>query len=162
MAMNLSHNSLLCDSSTLSHNVSGVASFIYELPYNVRKELCDLLDADGSWRQLGGVYLGMNDTQLTLISHALFRGASPTNDLLTRWEASNPKVRQLFKYLAYMKHQRAMHVLKPYVESKLQVLCISVDNEDSDEALGAVGGTAMFNNNLFDPPPKTKFCKLRN
>lgn len=108
-------------------------AYIYELPYNTRKALCDLLDADGSWRQLGGEYMHLNDTQLTLISHALYRGASPTNDLLTRWEASNPRVRQLYKYLSSMRHQRAMIILKPYVEEKLQALCMDPSDDDDDD-----------------------------
>lgn len=93
--------------------------YIYELPFTVRKGLCDLLDADGSWRQLGGQYMGLNETQLTLISHALYRGASPTNDLLIKWEQTNPKVRSLFRYLASMQHKRAMTLLRPYVDESL-------------------------------------------
>lgn len=135
--MNLSHNLFSNDSISTQLSPNG-CNYIYELPYNVRKALCDLLDADGSWRQLGGEHMRLNDTQLTLISHALFRGASPTNDLLTRWEASNPKVSHLFKYLALMKHQRAMRILKPFVSEKLQSWCTDFE-EYPDQLQGAVG-----------------------
>lgn len=52
-------------SSMSSQACSAQYRFIYELPYNVRKNLTDLLDADGSWRQLGGEYMNLSDTQLT-------------------------------------------------------------------------------------------------
>ncbi|RWS01300.1 serine/threonine-protein kinase pelle-like protein, partial [Dinothrombium tinctorium] len=138
---------------TRSQNSSKSASlprYVYDLPYNVRKSLCDLLDADGSWRQLGGEHMRLNDTQLTLISHALYRGASPTNDLLVRWEQSNAKVTQLFVYLAAMKHRRAMLILKPYVNGKLAALCDDGPEEDINH-LGAVGfafDTVKKNQNL--------------
>ena len=92
--------------------------YVYELPYNVRKSICDLLDADQRWRELGGRYMGFNDTQLTLISHALFRNSSPTNELLTKWESSNAKISHLYRYLASMSHQRAMYHLLPFVTER--------------------------------------------
>ncbi|KAH9511979.1 Interleukin-1 receptor-associated kinase 1 [Dermatophagoides farinae] len=100
-----------------SQNISNRSPvvYVYELPYNIRKSICDLLDADNSWRELGGLYMGFNDTQLTLISHALYRSASPTNELLTKWESSNAKVSHLFIYLAQMKHHRALHHLLPFI-----------------------------------------------
>ena len=95
---------------------SSSCKYVYDLPYNVRKSLCDLLDADGSWRQLGGEYFGLDEIRLTLVSHAFLRGGSPTNDLLLKWEQTNPKILQLFKYFASMKHLRAMNILKPFVD----------------------------------------------
>lgn len=93
-----------------------ICKYVYDLPYSSRKSLCDLLDADGSWRQLGGEYFGLDEIRLTLVSHAFIRGASPTNELLVKWEQTNPKIIQLFKYFASMKHLRAMNILKPFVE----------------------------------------------
>ena len=105
--------------------------YIYDLPYSVRKAICDLLDADGSWRQLGGEYMGLSDVQLTLISHALFRGGSPTNDLLTKWEQTNPKVGTLFRYLASMKHRRAMTLLRPFVNEPLALQYFDTSTQSS-------------------------------
>lgn len=103
--------------------VGGVAVMhVYELPYDVRRAICDLLDADNSWRQLGGRFMGFNETQLTLISHALLRGDSPTNQLLMRWESSNGQVAQLYAYLGHMRHRRAMAYLVPFVEEKWRLL----------------------------------------
>lgn len=113
--------------------------YIYELPYNVRKAFCDLMDADGSWKHLGGIFMKLNDTQLTLISHALYRGASPTNDLLLKWEQTNPQINQLFNYLYCMKHIRAMTIIKPFVDTKLQELCdedLVVNNIDPKQNNG--------------------------
>ncbi|RWS24874.1 serine/threonine-protein kinase pelle-like protein, partial [Leptotrombidium deliense] len=145
--MNLSFNNESFLTSTSQRSQSSTRStsvprYSYDLPYNVRKSLCDLLDADGSWRQLGGEYMNLNETQLTLISHALYRGASPTNDLLTRWEQSNPQVKQLFLFLAAMKHRRALIILKPFVDSKLSSLCDEATDEECspNSEMGAVGG----------------------
>lgn len=159
MAQSCQSHLTSCQTSQTSHSPKfdmRKMSYIYELPYNTRKALCDLLDADGSWRQLGGQYMQLNDTQLTLISHALYRGASPTNDLLTRWEASNPKVKQLYKYLAAMRHQRAMLILKPFVEENLQSLCNEI--EDEDEEIGAVGG--LCKSNYYLEPKDGKYCEF--
>ena len=59
------------------------------------------MDADSSWKELGGNFMKLNEMQLTLVSHALYRGASPTNDLLIRWEQTNPQINQLFNFLIF-------------------------------------------------------------
>ncbi|CAG2117243.1 unnamed protein product, partial [Medioppia subpectinata] len=134
----------------------GRVQYIYELPYNCRKQLCDLLDADQSWRQLGGQYMNLNDTSLTLISHALIRNSSPTNELLTKWETSAAKVSQLFVFLAQMGHKRAMFILRPYVEQRLRQLCPDVDCDEDNYDLSAIQAVAaamnpsnQMQNNLF-------------
>lgn len=65
----------------------------------------------------------MNETQITLISHALFRGASPTNDLLIKWEQTSPKISTLFSFLYAMDHLRAMMILRPFVSEQLRSFC---------------------------------------
>jgi hypothetical protein len=121
--------------------------FIYELPFKTRHSLCELLDADNSWRQLGGQYMGLSDTKLTLLSHALLRNSSPTNELLTKWESSNAKVSQLYRFLADMNHYRAMQLLKPFVNHKLKALCPHFDDDlDFD----------------FDSNPLKNHIKLKN
>ena len=149
-APNLNNNQLFSTSSTarqLSSKCGSNAStsrinYTYELPYPIRKEFCDLLDADQSWKQLGGQYLGFNDTQISLIGHALIRNSSPTNELLAKWENTNAKISQLYLYLAQMGNKRAMRVLRPFVDPRLQQLCPEGDSEDSDnydiEAIQAI------------------------
>lgn len=105
--------------STSPKASTAFCKYVYDLPYSVRKSLCDLLDADGSWRQLGGEYFGLDEIRLTLVSHAFIRGGSPTNDLLVKWEQTNPKILQLFKYFSSMKHFRAMNILKPFVDPEI-------------------------------------------
>lgn len=75
--------------------------------------------------------MGFNDTQLTLVSHALYRSASPTNELLTKWESSNAKVAHLYHYLAMMKHRRAMYHLLPYVNEQLRDLYSEFEQQQS-------------------------------
>ncbi|XP_075676058.1 uncharacterized protein LOC113794702 isoform X2 [Dermatophagoides pteronyssinus] len=118
-----------------SQNISNRSQvlYVYELPYNIRKSICDLLDADNSWRELGGRYMGFNDTQLTLISHALYRSASPTNELLTKWESSNAKIKHLFIYLAQMKHHRSLKYLLPFVDQKLRLMYETTNNNNNNE-----------------------------
>lgn len=69
-----------------------------------------------------------------MISHALFRGASPTNDLLVRLEQTNTKTSTLFRYLATMKHYRALNILSPYVDARLAAFC-EQQLTDTDELL---------------------------
>lgn len=129
--------------------------YTYDLTYTVRKSLFDLMDADSSWRTLAGTYLGQTDQEITLLSHALLRNASPTGELLQRWEQQNPKIDLLFRHLLGMRHFRAINILKPFVDPGLAVYC---DNENessfpvqqqqqqqlqynsSDGCLGAAGG----------------------
>ena len=126
--------------------------YTYDLPYRVRKSLYDLMDADGTWKQLAGEYLGQSEQDITLLSHALLRGASPTGELLLRWEQQNPRVEHLFKYLLAMKHYRAMLILKPFVDSDLASFCTNHKDiqmpvtdrrtqTSSSLLLGAIGGT---------------------
>lgn len=75
--------------------------------------------------------MGFNDTQLTLISHAFLRSDSPTNLLLTKWESSNAKVVHLYRFLADMKHRRAMFYLRDYVDDKLRLLYDAFDEQTS-------------------------------
>ena len=129
--------------------------YTYDLPYPVRKSLYDLMDADNSWRTLAGEYLGQSEQDITLFSHALLRGASPTGELLLRWEQKNPRVELLFKYLLSMKHYRAMRILKPFVDPALASFCDQQDHREdfnfflndkhssATSLIGAVGGQSL-------------------
>ena len=119
--------------------------YVYDLSYNVRKRLCDLLDADESWRQLGGQFCGFDETQLTLISHALYRGDSPTNVLLKKWEQTNPKVETLFKSLARMKHVRALLILRSTVDPMLADPLIQKLQMESTSGDPFLSSSSLFN-----------------
>lgn len=136
---NLSSKCLNCNNesaklSTSSSSSSSTFKYIYNLPYSVRKTLCEILDYNFAWRQLGGEYMNLNHTQLELISHAILRNESPTNKLLTQLEQQNYTIGHLFRCLFSMKHRRALQLLLPFVNDKLKSLFeqTSVD-DDEDE-----------------------------
>lgn len=87
-------------------------AYTHHLPYAIRKEICNLLDADQSWRTLGGYY-GLNATQLTLIGHAYLRNSSPTEELLCKLDSANLRISDLCSYLKQMNHWRALELLLP-------------------------------------------------
>lgn len=48
--------------------------YIYELPFDINKELCRLLDNDDDWKELAGVYMkyspfDVNVSMLIIVSH---------------------------------------------------------------------------------------------
>lgn len=129
-----------------------VVEYVYELPYDVRREVCDLLDADGNWRKLGGIYMKFTDTQLTLFSHAFYRNESPTNQLLMKWESSNGKVSQLYRFLGDMNHRRAMQPLRPFVEEKWRLLF-----DDGDDCQHSPGGGGALPEQGFAPGDRQSF-----
>lgn len=90
------------------------AIYTYNLPYGTRKSICNLLDADQSWRTLGGQYLGLNVTELTLIGQAYLRNGSPTEELLNKLDSANVKVAEFCFYLQQINHYRALDILKPF------------------------------------------------
>lgn len=157
-----SHLSRACNNGTRDQRIV----YTYDLPYPVRKSLYDLMDADNSWRMLAGEYLGHSEQDIILFSHALFKGGSPTGEVLQRWELKNPRVEHLFKYLLSMKHYRAMRILKPFVDPALSTFCDD-HNEDfsfflndkhhsASSLIGAVGGQSLDTNvhNYVNIPEK--------
>ncbi|XP_035215720.1 protein STRUBBELIG-RECEPTOR FAMILY 6-like isoform X2 [Stegodyphus dumicola] len=92
--------------------------FIHDLPFQPRRELCRILDADRRWEELGGNHMNLDVTTLTLIGQAIHRDKSPTSELLNKYSERNGTIKRLFIMLAKMDHQRAMSVLQPYVEEK--------------------------------------------
>lgn len=91
--------------------------YTYHLPYGVRRDICNLLDADQSWRTLGGQFIGLDATQLTLIGQAYLRNGSPTEDLLNKLDSANLRISELCLYLRQMNHCRALEILRPYMIS---------------------------------------------
>lgn len=52
--------------------------------------------------------------KLHRIGQAVIRRESPSEDLLTLWGNENNKISLLFRFLAKMKHYKAMTELKPF------------------------------------------------
>uniref|UniRef100_A0A6G1SDJ6 non-specific serine/threonine protein kinase n=1 Tax=Aceria tosichella TaxID=561515 RepID=A0A6G1SDJ6_9ACAR len=89
--------------------------YTYHLPFGVRRNICDILDADQSWQTLGGQFMHLDATQLKLIGQALLRNESPTEELLHKLDSANIRISELVYYMAQMGHIRALEILKPYV-----------------------------------------------
>ncbi|XP_042899493.1 serine/threonine-protein kinase pelle isoform X3 [Parasteatoda tepidariorum] len=102
------------------HLLDSRVVYIHDLPYQPRKALCDILDADKSWEKLGG-HLQYDVTTLILIGQSVYRDKSPTSELLNKFSEKNGTIKHLFVLLAKMDHQRAMSVLRPYVEEKYHI-----------------------------------------
>ncbi|KAJ8715564.1 hypothetical protein PYW07_010046 [Mythimna separata] len=97
--------------------------YIYELPFEINKELCRLLDIEDYWKELAGNWMkysafDVNDMEQT----ARRNTTSPTNHLLTRWGQLNHRVEELFILLYKMKHMPALNCLKPVVNSDFHKL----------------------------------------
>lgn len=89
--------------------------YTHQLPYAIRKDICDILDADKSWRTLGGHFIGLDGTQLALIGQAVLRNSSPTEELLNKLDSANFSISDFCYFLKQMNHHRALEILKPYL-----------------------------------------------
>ncbi|CAG4979015.1 unnamed protein product [Colias eurytheme] len=97
--------------------------YIYELPFDINKELCRLLDNDDDWKELSGVYMKYSAFDINEIEQTAKRQAtSPTNQLFTKWGQQNHRVEELFILLYRMKHIPALRCLVPVVDSRFHKL----------------------------------------
>lgn len=121
--------------------------YTYQLPYGTRREICNLLDADKSWRFLGGRF-GLDMTQLTLIGQAIMRNGSPTEEILNRLDSTNASITDLYYHLGQLNHWRAQEILKPFIltdqNSLLEDNTFSANDEDV---------MMMQNSTLITPTP---------
>jgi len=119
--------------------------YTYHLPYGIRRAICNLLDADQSWKALGGHFLGLDATQLTLIGQAYMRNGSPTDELLNKLDSANVRVTELCFYLRQLGHCRALEILKPYANNGTDFYQPGNDSMDTSQANG--------NSTLTTPTP---------
>lgn len=96
--------------------------YIYHLPYQERQELCYILDQNNKWEELGGFHMQYDLPTLDTIKKVIYKGGSPTCELLTTWGHQNHTVFELFVLLGRMKMYRAMSVIKHLVEEKYHFL----------------------------------------
>lgn len=92
-------------------------TYTHELPYQARKDLCDLLDFDDSCRRLGGEFMGLDSITLGLVEQAIQRKGSRTEELLKILDLENKKINELYTLLERMNHRRAMEILRPFLSS---------------------------------------------
>uniref|UniRef100_A0A2A4K933 non-specific serine/threonine protein kinase n=1 Tax=Heliothis virescens TaxID=7102 RepID=A0A2A4K933_HELVI len=91
-----------------------------ELPYEINRELCRLLDYKNSWKNLAGIWMEYSPFEITYIEQtAQGQERSPTEYLLQKWGQDIHKVEELFLYLYKMKHLSALLCLKPVVRKDL-------------------------------------------
>nr|WMZ41589.1 pelle protein [Altica viridicyanea] len=102
--------------------------YIYKLPYEELEKLCQILDRDNKWKELGGVHMKYDFSTLEEI-RKVKKGASPTSELLTIWGHQNHTVLELFVLLSRMKQYQAMTVIKQYVDKKYHVLIKNIVDE---------------------------------
>lgn len=108
-------------------STNGNVMYVYNLPYQERKELCKILDQNNKWEELGGSYMEFDHMTLQNIRREVFaNGAhqwrSPTEELLTLWGHRNHTVLELFILLSRMHHYQSMMTLKPFVDVKYHSL----------------------------------------
>ncbi|CAD0205546.1 unnamed protein product [Chrysodeixis includens] len=97
--------------------------YIYELPFEINKELCRLLDIEDYWKELAGNQMKYSAFDVTDMEQTARRLAvSPTNQLFTRWGQLNHRVEELFILLYRMKHMPALDCLKPVVNTDFHKL----------------------------------------
>nr|XP_024217812.1 uncharacterized protein LOC112211064 [Halyomorpha halys] len=115
--------------------------FVYDLPYNERKQICKILDLNKAWEQLGGSYMKFDVTTLKHFEEAPSRNHSPTDELLTLWGTHNHTVLELFVLLSRMQHYQAMMILKPFVDLRYHRL-IYEGEENFSQMLVSSGNTS--------------------
>ncbi|KAG1670935.1 Serine/threonine-protein kinase pelle [Nymphon striatum] len=93
-------------------------TYIYEIPFAERKQLCNILDADERWEELAGSYMAYDVITITLLK----RKDSPTWELLDKWGQKNHTINDLFVILKNMGHYHAMSVIKNLVDVKYHYL----------------------------------------
>lgn len=102
--------------------------YIYHLPYQERHELCYILDQNNKWEELAGAHMQYDLPTLDSIKKVIFKGGSPTCELLTTWGHQNHTVLELFVLLSRMKMYRAMAAIKHLVEEKYHFLLKDEEN----------------------------------
>ncbi|XP_039760740.1 serine/threonine-protein kinase pelle isoform X2 [Pararge aegeria] len=107
--------------------------YIYELPYDINKELCRLLDNDEDWKELAD-HMGYKAFDVNEIQQIAKRQEiSPTGQLLTQWSQLNHKVEELFMLLYRMKYITALRCLKPVVDKPFHRLLQKHDSKTLKE-----------------------------
>ncbi|KAF5293041.1 hypothetical protein FQR65_LT11033 [Abscondita terminalis] len=104
-------------SSTSTSNI-----YVYDLPHSERSELCRILDQNNKWEELGGTHMKYDYLTIQGLRKEIYRGNSPTEELLTLWGHQNHTVLELFILLSRMRHYQAMSVIKSQVDRKFHIL----------------------------------------
>ncbi|KAK4878466.1 hypothetical protein RN001_010972 [Aquatica leii] len=123
--------------------------YVYDLPHSERKELCRILDQNNKWEELGGTHMKYDFLTIQGLRKEVFRGNSPSEELLTLWGHQNHTVLELFILLSRMKHYQAMSAIKSQVDRKFHVLI-----NDADDNLNCLLEDLVLNRHAKDFIPQ--------
>ncbi|XP_063896265.1 serine/threonine-protein kinase pelle [Helicoverpa armigera] len=91
-----------------------------ELPYEINRELCRLLDFENLWKELAGIWMEYSPFEITYMEQTAHgQERSPSEYLLQKWGQGVHKVEELFLYLYKMQYLDALVCLKPVVRKDL-------------------------------------------
>lgn len=97
--------------------------YIYEIPIQISRELCDYLDSIKIWEHLALNQFQFRPEELQTPRLYESRGASPSDCLLTMWSnRGNHKIMELFVVLHRENLVRAMEILKPLIDRSYHYL----------------------------------------
>ncbi|XP_075986679.1 serine/threonine-protein kinase pelle [Anticarsia gemmatalis] len=106
--------------------------YIYELPYDINKELCRLLDIEDYWKELAGNQMKYSPFDVNDIEQAARRqNTTPTEQLFTRWGQQNHTVQELFILLYKMRYVPALQCLVPLVSEDFHKLLKKIRSSGS-------------------------------
>ncbi|KAL1517295.1 hypothetical protein ABEB36_001077 [Hypothenemus hampei] len=93
--------------------------YIHELPYEIKQRLCNILDQENKWEELGK---RMHYDEAALQNIKAKGRTSPSNQLLYSWGNLNHDVAELFMLLNDMGLYNAMATLRSLLDPKYHVL----------------------------------------
>lgn len=121
---------------------------ISKLPYFITKSVCEILDQNNKWEELGSLYMQYDRTTLDFVK----KRDSPSNELLRLWSRLNHTVIELFVLLYRMEMYQAMTLLKDFVDNKYHIF---IRNETADTAV-----TSLVIESRGVPPVQYKDLKM--
>ncbi|XP_037876561.1 serine/threonine-protein kinase pelle [Bombyx mori] len=128
--------------------------YIYELPPEINKELCRLLDNFDYWEELAGNYMMYTAMDVIEIKEkARHQGISPTEYLLECWGQKNHRIEELFVLLYRMKHIPAMRRLTGVVHERFHRLLHKLEAGNGQDGNNARTGGAQRATTSSDSVP---------
>uniref|UniRef100_A0A0R3RH50 non-specific serine/threonine protein kinase n=1 Tax=Elaeophora elaphi TaxID=1147741 RepID=A0A0R3RH50_9BILA len=119
---------------------SGSDSYVYLLPFTVRKQLAAILDTDNAWELLAFVMPDIGNADIRACRD-VGSFESPTENLLAIWGSKGNKAIQLYNCLGRAKLVRAMKAMRHLVDPlfyRWEEQCLQSADENSHESEKAV------------------------
>ncbi|CAH1783522.1 unnamed protein product, partial [Owenia fusiformis] len=91
---------------------------VHEIPYDIRFELCRILDPNNNWKKIAGK-AGFSNDDIAVFALAIQRpGSSPSDEFLTNWGHRLPTISHFFNILVDLHLLREASLLKHLVPEK--------------------------------------------